>query len=316
MWTTCRISSQLSTIQSLRSQYLKKQCRWFSAKSTFLNPRTSPSPTTHLHRTTTARQSFTSQNRYFASPFSAFSNPKMDSQVNGANPARRLVFFFDIDNCLYPKSARVHDLMADLIDKYFAEHLSLPWEDAVRLHKEYYQNYGLAIEGLVRHHQIDPLEYNAKVDDALPLDDIIKPRPELKRLLADIDKSKVKLWLFTNAYVNHAKRVVRLLEVKEYFEGVTYCDYSAPRLICKPHLESFQKAMKDAGVEKFEDCFFVDDSYQNCKKAQEIGWKVAHLVEEGVKSPRTAACAHQISHLEELRKAFPQVFKSEQALSE
>ncbi len=64
--------------------------------------------------------------------------------------------------------AKVHDLMADLIDQYFATHLSLPYEDAVRLHKEYYQNYGLAIEGLVRHHQIDPLEYNAKVDDALP----------------------------------------------------------------------------------------------------------------------------------------------------
>lgn len=147
--------------------------------------------------------------------------------------------------------------MADLIDKYFATHLSLPWEDAVRLHKEYYQNYGLAIEGLVRHHQIDPLEYNAKVDDALPLDGIIKPRPELKKLLADIDRSKVKLWLFTNAYVNHAKRVIRLLEIEEFFEGITYCDYGSVPLTCKPHPDMYRKAMRDAGVEKYEDCFFV-----------------------------------------------------------
>jgi len=150
--------------------------------------------------------------------------------------------------------------MADLIDQYFATHLSLPYQDAVRLHKEYYQNYGLAIEGLVRHHQIDPLDYNAKVDDALPLDDIIKPRPELKQLLADIDTSKVKLWLLTNAYVNHAKRVIRLLEVEEYFEGITYCDYSKVPLICKPHPDMYQKAMKEAGVEKHEDCFFVGKS--------------------------------------------------------
>jgi pyrimidine 5'-nucleotidase len=147
--------------------------------------------------------------------------------------------------------------MANLIDQYFATHLSLPWEDAVRLHKEYYQNYGLAIEGLVRHHQINPLEYNAKVDDALALDGVIKPRPELKKLLADIDRSKVKLWLFTNAYINHAKRVIRLLEIEEFFEGVTYCDYGTVPLTCKPHPDMYRKAMRDAGVEKYEDCFFV-----------------------------------------------------------
>src|SRR3954462_1992059 len=99
--------------------------------------------------------------------------------------------------------------MSVLIEQYFAKHLSLPYQDAVRLQMEYYRNYGLAIEGLVRHHQIDPLEYNAKVDDALPLDGIIKANPELKRLLSDIDTSKVKPWLLTNAYINHAKRVIR-----------------------------------------------------------------------------------------------------------
>ncbi|KAK4450678.1 HAD-like domain-containing protein [Podospora aff. communis PSN243] len=232
------------------------------------------------------------------------------SKPNGASSLARKVFFFDIDNCLYPKSARVHDLMAELIDQYFANHLSLPYEDAVRLHKEYYQNYGLAIEGLVRHHQIDPLEYNAKVDDALPLDDIIKPRPELKQLLADIDASKVKLWLLTNAYVNHAKRVIRLLEVEEFFEGITYCDYSKIPLTCKPHPDMYHKAMRDAGVEKYEDCFFVDDSYGNCKSSQRLGWTTVHLVEDGVTPPVTQAAKYQIRHLEELRATFPEFFKS------
>jgi pyrimidine and pyridine-specific 5'-nucleotidase len=153
--------------------------------------------------------------------------------------------------------AKVHDLMADLIDSYFEKHLSLPREDAVRLHKEYYQSYGLAIEGLVRHHQIDPLEYNAKVDDALPLDGVIVPRPEIKKLLQDVDRSKVKLWLLTNAYVNHAKRVIRLMDLEDIFEGLTYCDYGTMPLVCKPHPDMFHKAMKEAGVEKYENCFFV-----------------------------------------------------------
>lgn len=147
--------------------------------------------------------------------------------------------------------------MANLIDTYFATHLSLPWDDAVRLHKEYYQSYGLAIEGLVRHHQIDPLEYNTKVDDALPLDGLIVPRPELKALLRDVDRSRVRLWLFTNAYVNHGRRVVRLLEVEDMFDGITYCDYGQTPLVCKPHMAMFDKAMREAGVEDVKDCFFV-----------------------------------------------------------
>lgn len=218
--------------------------------------------------------------------------------------------------------------MADLIDTYFEKHLNLPREEAVRLHKEYYTNYGLAIEGLVRHHQIDPLEYNAKVDDALPLDGVIKPRPELKKLLEDIDRSKVRLWLFTNAYINHAHRVIRLLGIEGMFEGVTYCDYAKVPFVCKPQKDAYVKAMKEAGVEKWEDCFFVgecrpsrgmagidvadrkiDDNYGNCVKAQEFGWNTAHLVEDDVPIPKTQAAKYQIRHLEDLRTVFPQFFK-------
>lgn len=147
--------------------------------------------------------------------------------------------------------------MADLIDRYFTAHLSLPWDEAVRLHKEYYQTYGLAIEGLVRHHQIDPLEYNSKVDDALPLEGVIKPNQQLKDLLADIDRSKVRLWLFTNAYITHGKRVIKLLELEDVFEGITYCDYASTPFVCKPQPEAYARAMEQAGVEKMEDCFFV-----------------------------------------------------------
>lgn len=153
--------------------------------------------------------------------------------------------------------SKVQDLMAELIDKYFEEHLNLPWDDAVKLHQEYYKNYGLAIEGLVRHHQIDPLEYNTKVDDALPLEGIIKPNPELRQLLEDIDRSKVKVWLLTNAYVTHGKRVVKLLGIDDQFEGLTFCDYAEMPLVCKPHPDMYRKAMKHAGVERVEDCYFV-----------------------------------------------------------
>ena len=49
---------------------------------------------------------------------------------------------------------KIHDMMSVKIGQYFAKHLNLSDEDAHKLHNEYYKSYGLAIEGLVRHHKI------------------------------------------------------------------------------------------------------------------------------------------------------------------
>ena len=147
--------------------------------------------------------------------------------------------------------------MGDLIDKYFMTHLSISQAEANILHNRYYKDYGLAIEGLVRHHKVDPLEYNSKVDDALPLEDVLSPNPQLRKMLEDIDTTKVRLWLFTNAYITHGERVVRLVGVNDLFEGITYCDYSAKRFICKPHKEMYDLAMKNAGISDPSMCYFV-----------------------------------------------------------
>lgn len=104
---------------------------------------------------------------------------------------------------------------------------------------------------------MDALEYNSKVDDALPLEDIIEPDSELRSLLESIDKSKVKMWLFTNAYINHGKRVVKLLGIDDLFEGITFCDYGSDKFYCKPHPEMYEKAMSQAGIQSNEKCYFV-----------------------------------------------------------
>ena len=137
------------------------------------------------------------------------------------------------------------------------KHLELSEEDALALHLKYYTQYGLAIEGLARHHKVDPLEFNREVDDALPLEEMLKPDPKLRKLLLDIDTTKVKLWLFTNAYITHGKRVVKILGVDDLFEGITYCDYSEMPLRCKPHAAMFEKAIAEAQVSAAKGCYFV-----------------------------------------------------------
>lgn len=234
----------------------------------------------------------------------------LNGTTNGVSPPQsRKVFFFDIDNCLYPKSFQIHDKMSELIDNYFQTHLSLSKDDATTLHQRYYKDYGLAIEGLVRHHKVDPLEYNRQVDDALPLEEIIKPDPQVRKLLEDIDRTRVKLWLFTNAYITHGTRVVKLLGIEDLFEGITYCDYGAEKLLCKPTPEMYAKAMREARVEDVKACYFVDDSALNAAHGKAYGWKCAHLVEPNSKAPETPVANFQIAKLEELRQVFPELFK-------
>ena len=183
-------------------------------------------------------------------------------------------------------------------------------EDANELHTRYYKDYGLAIEGLVRHHKVDPLEYNQQVDDALPLEEVLSPDPELRRFLESLDTTKVKPWLLTNAYITHGRRVVRLLGVEDLFEGITYCDYGARPFLCKPAPDMYAKAMREAGVEDVKDCYFVDDSAINATGAQSFGWTSVHLVEPDADTPAKPASKHQIRHLEELRTLFPQFYKN------
>jgi pyrimidine and pyridine-specific 5'-nucleotidase len=135
--------------------------------------------------------------------------------------------------------------------------LNLSPGESWELQKRYFVEYGLSIQGLVKHHQVDPVDFNEKVDDAVPLEEVLAPNPRLRKLLKDIDSSKVKLWLLTNAYITHGQRVVRILGVDDLFEGITYCDYAAADLVAKPSHEMYQKAMKDAGAESVQDCYFV-----------------------------------------------------------
>lgn len=200
--------------------------------------------------------------------------------------------------------------MAILINKYFINHLSITTDEATKLHQQYYKDYGLAIEGLSRFHKVDPLDFNREVDDALPLDRLLKPDPELRALIEAFDKTKVKLWLFTNAHVTHGRRVVQLLGLSDLFEGITYCDYTKSPLVPKPKPEMYAKAENEAGCTDSTRIYYVDDSGLNCKAAYERGWQNSvHLVEPPGPAPVEETCKYQISHLRQLLDLFPELLK-------
>ncbi|KAH3672070.1 hypothetical protein WICMUC_004471 [Wickerhamomyces mucosus] len=224
-----------------------------------------------------------------------------------------LVFFFDIDNCLYKRSSGIHDLMQISINDYVRTTLNLSKDDAQQLQSKYYHQYGLAIQGLVKFHKINAIEYNEKVDDSLPLQDILYPDPELRQLLINLRLTgKVsRLWLFTNAYKNHALRVIRLLGIADLFDGLTYCDYEQPdEILCKPNPEFFQTALKQAGCSNFENCLFVDDSSANVLTAKNLKFKnIVHFIERDQDLGTTPHGVELIRNILDLPKILPEIFE-------
>lgn len=223
------------------------------------------------------------------------------------------VFFFDIDNCLYHSSHKIHDLMQVYIRKYIRKNLLVDEVEAKKLNEKYYKDYGLAIQGLVYFHKIDAMEYNKEVDDALPLQNILKPDMELRQMLINLRNSgKIdRFWLFTNAYKNHGLRVIKLLGIADLFDGLTFCDYEKQeKFICKPNPKIFLKALKDAGVKDTKNAYFVDDSYKNCQTAIDLGFnKVVNVIEDDTKlSTVPETCLH-IKTIHELPNVLPELFQ-------
>lgn len=197
------------------------------------------------------------------------------------------VFLFDIDNCLYKRLTKIHDMMQVKIHDYFKRNLLLDDDDAHSLHMNYYKTYGLALEGLVRNHEVDALEYNSQVDDALDLKSVLNFDAELRNMLLRIKELGEYdfFWLITNAYKNHALRVVSFIGIGDLFDGLTYCDYSSLPIVCKPMTKFYHRCFLAINVnhddaDAMKKLSFVDDSEINVKAALDLGvGHVFHYVE-------------------------------------
>lgn len=55
--------------------------------------------------------------------------------------------------------------------------------------------------------QIDPMDFNEKCDGSLPLEEMIKPDPSIRKLFEDIDRKKVCLPQRCNSYVDRSCRL-------------------------------------------------------------------------------------------------------------
>ncbi|KAF9534232.1 pyrimidine 5-nucleotidase [Crepidotus variabilis] len=237
----------------------------------------------------------------------------------------RPIVFFDIDNTLYSASSMISHEMGKKIHAYFVS-IGLSHEEASELHLKYYTQYGLALRGLVRHHNVDPLDFDAKCDQALPLEEMISYSPQVQKLFEDIDRSKVRVWALTNAYRLHAERVLRILKIDNLVDGLIFCDYLMKDFSCKPEPEFYRMALRAANVGSPANCYFIDDNRKNVDAARAEGWgHCVHFCEKGIEhmeggklkaidDAREPGASDNdvvdVTTLDELRTVWPEVFKA------
>ncbi len=149
--------------------------------------------------------------------------------------------FFDLDDTLYPRNNGVWLAIRGRIESYMEERLNIPKREIPALRNEYLTRYGTSLRGLIDHYQVDPDDYLLYVHD-VPIEAMVRPSARLSKMLAALPQQK---WVFTNASLAHARRVLAALGVSQYFTGIL--DVKAMNLRNKPEADVYALALEKAG---------------------------------------------------------------------
>ncbi|KAH7440196.1 hypothetical protein KP509_04G095900 [Ceratopteris richardii] len=212
---------------------------------------------------------------------------------------------FDLDDTLYSSSTGIESCCSKNIVDFMVQRLCIPVEGVEDLCLRLYKSHGTTMAGLIAlGYAFDFDEYHEFVHGRLPYH-VLREDPALRSLLLSLPHRKI---VFTNADRVHASKVLSILGVEDCFEKVINFDTINPknsgRIICKPSLEAFERAISIAGVDPAKTLFF-DDSLRNIEAARLAGLR-AVLVG---RSMRGIPC---IKSVHTLKQALPVLWQEEE----
>jgi putative hydrolase of the HAD superfamily len=165
----------------------------------------------------------------------------MTTTVDPVRFAHVTDWVFDLDNTLYPHHSNLFSQIDVKMTAYVAELLSLPREEARKLQKELYREYGTTLSGLMSRHQIDPDDLLERVHD---IDySWLKPDPVLGAAIRQLPGRK---FIFTNGNRSHAERTARQLGILDHFDDIF--DIIAAGLTPKPARQTYDLFLASYGV--------------------------------------------------------------------
>jgi putative hydrolase of the HAD superfamily len=172
-------------------------------------------------------------------------------------------WIFDLDNCLYPASSGLFDLIDERMAAYIQRLLDCPPEEAKRVQKAHFHQHGTTLAGLMKDHEIDPHDFLTDVHD-VPLDRV-QPDDRLSRLLPLLPGRR---FVFTNGDAPYARRVLERIGVGEHFDELH--DIHASSYRAKPDPHGYELLCERFGIDPGE-ALLVDDMVQNLGPAKALG---------------------------------------------
>jgi putative hydrolase of the HAD superfamily len=170
---------------------------------------------------------------------------------------------FDMDDTLYPREQGLMSLVQARINAYVVEAVGLDPDSASVLQRQFLDEHGTTLAGLMANYTIEPEHFLHDVHD-VPMDGL-EPNPALREQLLRLPGRR---FVFTNGAREYAGRVLDRLGVTDCFEGVFAIEDAD--LTPKPEPSTYRRMIQRFGFEPRSAAFF-EDTPRNLEAAKALG---------------------------------------------
>jgi len=191
---------------------------------------------------------------------------------------------FDMDDTLYPREQGLMQLVQARINAYVVEAVGLDPVSARVLQRQFLDEHGTTLAGLMANYTIDPAHFLHDVHD-VPMDSL-EPNP---RLVEQLMRLPGRRFVFTNGARDYADRVLDRLGVTACFDGVFTIEDAD--LTPKPAPSTFRHFIERYGLDPHRAAFF-EDTPRNLEPAKALGMTTV-LIGDGHGKP----LGDQIDHI-------------------
>jgi putative hydrolase of the HAD superfamily len=188
------------------------------------------------------------------------------------------VWIFDLDNTLHDATPHIFPHINRSMTAYLQEHLQLSEEAANALRVDYWQRYGATLSGLMKHHGTDPDHFLWHTHQFPELSKMVLREPRLRYVLKQLPGKKL---VFSNAPLQYAQAVLKLLLVDDLFDDVFSIEHSRYRP--KPQSAGFRSLLRKHRL-KAGQCVMVEDSAENLLTAKRMGMRTV-WVSKALRAP-------------------------------